>query len=150
MSVGSVANGCLERVSKMSSFGPQQLTTLIENLSIKDAHGLWAKIGRDSSLTPEHASALLQLAPGLSEWHKIMAVLMIGDLFFDNEFVDYAIDMLTFPASGEDPSAVIMHATNLLVTRKTIYSDQYRRISDLPQNTPGKQRLLDTLRCRLV
>lgn len=115
-------------------------------------------------MTAEHARELLGVTRELTEWHKIMAVLMVGDFYFDDEFVDYAIDMLTFPPSGtptheelwehlarnEDPWAVSLWAYNLLVSRNRIRSDQYSRIGQLPDNTFGKVALLDALRPRVV
>jgi len=144
------------------SCSPSELADTIKNLSLDDAHSLWRRAG--SELTPQHAAELLSLASGLSEWHKIMAVLMIGNFYFDNEFVDYAIDMLTFAPTGspsrkelwsllvrgEDPYAVGLWACNLLMSRKAIRRQQYQRIAHLPDDAFGKQTLLEGLRTRIA
>lgn len=131
----------------MSTYSPGQLADKIQHLRLDEPHVFLDELG---ALTPEHAQELLRVARDLEEWHKILAVLVIGDTCFEDEFVDYAIDMLTFPASGEDPFAVKMHANNLLLTRKRIHPDQYERIARLPDDAPGKQTLLDTLKARVV
>lgn len=151
----------------MTTYSPRQLAELVKNLSIGEAHSFWhTAIPPDTTrLTAEHARELLSVARGLTEWYRIMAVLMVGDLFFDDEFVDYAIDMLTFPPSerpssteellsfvarNEDPWAVGLWACNLLMSRKTIRTDQYRRISQLPDGAFGRQTLLEGLKSRVV
>lgn len=151
----------------MTASSPRQLAELVRKLSVDEAHSFWrTAIPPDTTLlTAEHARELLSVARGLTEWYRIMAVLMVGDFFFEDEFVDYAIDMLTFPPSerpssteellnfvarGEDPWAVGLWACNLLMSRKAIHPDQYRRISQLPDGTFGKQTLLDGLRSRVA
>lgn len=148
------------------SYSPSQMAELVKTLSIDEAHSFWrTAVPADTKrLSAEHARELLSVARGLSEWHKIMAVLMVGDFYFEHEFVDFAIDMLTFPRTGtpshqelweslgksEDPWAVSLWASNLLASRKTIRPEQYRRISQLPDDTFRKQELLDTLGTRVV
>ncbi|MBW7904864.1 MAG: hypothetical protein LC135_09660 [Phycisphaerae bacterium] len=150
----------------MSDYSPTELAERVKTLSIDEAHGFWETAGSPHAerLTPEHARELLAATRGMSEWYRIMAVLQIGDFYFENEFVDYAIDMLTFPPSGypahdelwahlakkDDPWAVSLWASNLLVSRKTISPEQYRRISELPDNTFHKQELLDALKPRVA
>jgi hypothetical protein len=134
----------------MCTYSPSQLAELIENLPLDGPHVLIDKVGPPGVLSHSHAHELLRVARGLSEWHKIVATLVIGDLYFDNDFVDYAVDMLKFPASGKDSLAVIMHANNLLLSRKTITRDQYNRITQLPDDTPGKQTLLASLKGRVA
>lgn len=141
----------------MNTYTPRKLADRVQNLRLGEPHVLLAEIG--GPLTAEHAHELLRVARGLSEWHKIVAVLIIGDSCFTEEFVDYAIDMLTFAPvgadpmvllrRGEDPFAVGLHATNLLATRKSISRKQYDRIVLLPADTPGKRTLLDTLKSRV-
>jgi len=151
-SLGSIARGCLESGidASMNTLSPSQLAELVSNLPLNGPHVLVDVVGHAAVLTSEHAHALLRVARGLSEWHKIVATLVIGDLYFDNEFVDYAIDMLTLAASGEDASAVVMHANNLLLSRKAITDNQYDRIVQLPVGTPGKEALLANLKDRIV
>lgn len=150
----------------MSDYSPTELAERVKTLSIDEAHGFWETVGSPHAerLTPEHARELLAATRGMSEWYRIMAVLQIGDFYFENEFVDYAIDMLTFPPSGypahdelwahlakkDDPWAVSLWASNLLVSRKTINSEQYNRISQLPDSTFHKQELLDALKPRVA
>jgi hypothetical protein len=141
----------------MANYSPTQRADKINTLRLDEPLVCVDDIG--GPLTPEHARKLLRVARGLTEWYKIMAVLNIGDFCFDDEFVDYAIDMLTYAPvgvdpmpllqQGQDPFAVGLHATNLLIARKTISQSQYDRIARLPDNTPGKQTLLDTLRARI-
>ena len=128
----------------MSTYSPTQLANKIKNLRVDEPHVFLDELG--GPLTADHANELLRVARGLSEWHKIMATLVIGYGCFEGEFVDYAIDMLTFPATGEEPFAVILWANNLLISRKAIRRDQFERISQLPDATPGKQKLLDHLK----
>ena len=150
----------------MKSLSPTQLAERISNLSVREAGGFCHTIGPvGTRLTAEHARQLLCVARSLTHWHRIMAVLMVGDFFFENEFVDYAIDMLTYPpsekptsteelleflAKEEDPWAVGLWASNLLMTRRTISPAQYRRLSELPAGTYGRQTLLDALKTRIA
>lgn len=150
----------------LNTYSPTQLAELVSTVSVREAGSLVHTIGPiGTRLSAEHARELLSLARRLTEWHKIVAVLMIGDFFFENEFVDFGIDMLSFPPSerpcstgellsyverDEDPWAVGLWACNLLMSRKTISSAQYRRISGLPAGTFGKQTLLDALKSRVV
>lgn len=157
----------------MSTYNPSQLAELVRNLSFHESGACFCeRVGSAGMrLTTEHARELLSVARGLSEWYKIMTILMIGQDFFENEFVDYAIDMLTFPPSeypsaedvarmaeavrndpstSEDPWAVGTWACNLLMTRRTIRADQYRRIAQLPDGTFGKQAMLDGLKSRVA
>lgn len=150
----------------MSLDSPKQLAERVRNLSVDAAHDFWrTAVSTDTNrLTTEHACELLSVARGLTEWYKIMAVLMVGDFYFEHEFIDYAIDMLMFPhtgrpshqelweslGKGEDPWAVSLWASNLLASRKTIGLEQYRRISQLPEDAFRKQELLDTLRTRVA
>ncbi|MBN1491740.1 MAG: hypothetical protein JXA69_17640 [Phycisphaerae bacterium] len=156
----------------MSTYSPSELAELVRNLSYHEAGASFCeRVGPTGTrLTAEHARELLSVARGLSKWYKIMTVLMIGQDFFQNEFVDFAIDMLTLPPSEapsaedgarmvvlredpeaiEDPWAVGTWACNLLVTRRTISAEQYRRIAQLPDGTFGKEGLLDVLKSRVV
>lgn len=149
-----------------SAYGPREFAGLVRSLSVDEAHRFWrtAVPAGTTRLTAEHARELLAVARGLTEWHRIMAVLMVGEFYFEDEFVDYAIDMLPFPPSGvpshaelwehldkgEDPWAVSLWAYNLLASRKTISPEQYRRISQLPDSTFQKQELLDALKPRVA
>jgi hypothetical protein len=142
----------------MPKYSPAELAARIKDLRLAEPHVLLDEI--DGPLTPAHAAALLQMARGLAEWHKIVATLIIGDFFFDDEFVDFAIDMLTFargsedwrdePLRGEDPLAVGLHATNLLSTRRSVTRAQYDRIMQLPESTPGRSTLISTLGSRVA
>ncbi len=146
------------------AYNPQELADRIEALSPHEAHAFWRAVAAPGTrLGSEYATALLSVARGLRAWHQIMCVLMIGNFYFDDEFVDYAIDMLTFPPSGtpskeelwqhlnkgEDPWAVSLWAYNLLISRARIRPDQYRRIVRLPDGTFGKQSLVEALKERV-
>lgn len=142
----------------MPKYSPAELVARIQDLRLTEPHVLLDEI--DGPLTPAHAAALLETARGFTEWHKIVATLIIGDYFFNDEFVDFAIDMLTFARDsadwrdaqlrGEDPLAVGLHATNLLATRRSVTRAQYDRIVRLPNHTPGKDTLISTLGSRVA
>lgn len=153
-----MANGYSVSCTSMSKYSPSQLADRVQNLRLDESHVLLDEIG--GPLTAEHACELLRIARSLTEWHKIVAVLIIGDYCFAEEFVDYAIDMLAYAPvgvdpmhlldQGKDPFAVGLHATNLLATRKAISRSQYDRIARLPDNTPGKQTLIIKLESRVT
>lgn len=142
----------------MAKYSPPELSARIQDLRLTEPHVLLDEI--DGPLTPAHAAALLETARGLTEWHKIVATLIIGDFFFADEFVDFAIDMLTFARGsedwrdaqlrGEDPRAVGLHATNLLATRRSVTGAQYDRILRLSEDTPGRSTLISTLGSRVA
>lgn len=151
----------IELLKSMGVYSPTELADRVCNASVEEAHCLGRSIADAGvkRLTGEHARELLCVAGGLTEWYRIMAVLIIGEFFFESEFVDFAIDVLCRPRPEEssqgvptaehDLGVVKMWACNLLVSRKSISAGQFDRILRLPDDSFGKRTLVDTLRCRI-
>src|SRR4051794_35242508 len=120
----------------MAYYGEQELADQVRHLGPTGVCEILTALEGCGSLSQAHARELLRVAGETTDWRKLMMILIIGDLHFQNEFVDFAIDMLTFIPTGEDPAAVMLHAINLLAARDPLPPHQRARVNNLPPSSP--------------
>src|SRR5215470_15291066 len=93
---GMESNRSSDTSTRCCMYTPHSLADAARDVSVEDSLMLWSKAKSSGPLTPQHARELLRVARAVTDWHKLVAILLIGDICFETEFVDFAIDMLTF------------------------------------------------------